>query len=103
VKPYDRASRSAFWPEYLRGQALLRLGDGQSAAAEFARILEHRGDDPSSLVSPLAQLGLARAQARAGDAPNARQSYQKFLSDWSGADAGVAPLVEAQQELARLR
>jgi tetratricopeptide (TPR) repeat protein len=103
VKPYDRATRSAFWPEYLRGQALLRLGDGQSAAAEFARILEHRGDDPSSLVSPLAQLGLARAQARAGDAPNARQSYQKFLSDWSGADAGVAPLVEAQQELARLR
>jgi hypothetical protein len=103
VKPYDRASRASFWPEYLRGQAFLRLKDGQSAAAEFKSILGHRGEDPTSSVYPLARLGLARAQAIAGDTGNARQTYEAFLSSWSDADAGLLPVAEARSELASLK
>jgi tetratricopeptide (TPR) repeat protein len=103
VKPYDRASRAAFWPEYIRGRAYLHLKDPRSAIAEFQRILDHRGDDPSSSVYPLARLELARAQAMAGDTGNARQAYDAFLTAWKDADQDVKPLVEARQELARLR
>ncbi len=103
VKPYDRASRSAFWSEYLRGQAYLRLKDPQSAIAEFARVLEHRGEDPASSILPLARLELARAYAVAGDRGNARAAYDAFLSGWQDADPGLKPLLEARQERARLR
>jgi tetratricopeptide (TPR) repeat protein/predicted Ser/Thr protein kinase len=103
VKPYEHASRASLWPEYLRGQAFLRLKDGGSAAAEFKSVLGHRGEDPTSSVYPLARLGLARAQVIAGDTGNARQTYEAFLSAWSGADAGLPPLVEARNELASLK
>ncbi len=103
VQPYDRASRGGFWPEYLRGSALLQLRDGPAAAAEFKSALDHRGEDPSSTVYPLARLGLARSQALAGDTANARQSYAAFLDGWAGADQTIAPIVQARQELARLK
>ena len=103
VKPYDRASRGGFWPEYLRGTALLQLRDGTAAAAEFQSVLNHRGEDPSSTVYPLARLGLARAQALAGDSANARQSYAAFFDAWPTADQTIGPVVQARQELARLK
>jgi tetratricopeptide (TPR) repeat protein len=103
VKPYDRTSRSAFWSEYLRGQAYLRLKQPDDAIAEFQRILDHHGEDPPSSVFPLVRLELARAHAMKGDTGNARQAYQAFLSGWSGADPDLMPLVQARQELARLR
>jgi eukaryotic-like serine/threonine-protein kinase len=103
VKPYDRAARSEFWPEYLRGDAYLRLKDAPAAAAQYRSILDHRGEYPSSSLYPLARLGLARAQALAGDAGNARQTYQEFLAAWSGADERLGPIAEARQELERLR
>ena len=40
VKPYEHASRASLWPEYLRGQAFLRLKDGQSAAADSGASLD---------------------------------------------------------------
>lgn len=103
VKPYDRTARSEFWSEYLRGEAYLRLKDAPAAATEFQSILSHRGEYPSSSLYPLARLGLARAQALAGDTANARQTYQAFLSAWSRADERLAPIAEARQELERLR
>ena len=103
VEPYDRTSRAGFWSEYLRGEAYLRLKDGDNAAAQFKSILKHRGEDPLSSVYPLAQLGLARAQIMAGDSANARQSYQAFINGWVNADEGIAPLVQAREELARLK
>ncbi|MGE3959727.1 MAG: protein kinase [Vicinamibacterales bacterium] len=102
VKPYDRASRAALWPEYLRGQAFLKLKQPQNAVEEFTRILAHRGEDPSSAVYPLAQLALARAYAAAGDTGSARTAYDEFLRVWAQADQTIAPVVEAKRELARL-
>ena len=48
VSRYERGFIAAFAPIHLRGQAYLMLREGRRAAAEFARILEHRGTDPFS-------------------------------------------------------
>lgn len=103
VKAYDRSARGEFWPEYLRGQAYLKLQDAPAAVAQFRSILDHYGEYPSGSLYPLAQLGLARAQALAGNSAAARASYQAFLARWAKADAELTALTEAQQELARLR
>lgn len=103
VIPYDRASRAAFWPEYLRGTAWLALKDGAQAATQFSRILDHRGEDPSSSVYPLARLGLARAYAASGDTARARQAYTTFLDAWHDADVTLPPVVAARRELAAVR
>ena len=49
---YEAAAE--FWPQYLRGQAYLKLGRGTEAAAEFQKILDHRGYAPLSVLYPLA-------------------------------------------------
>ena len=103
VKPYDRASRAAFWPEYLRGQAFLALKEFDNASAQFTSILDRRGEDPSSSIYPLARLWLARTQVQAGDAGKARLSYQAFLSSLPEADQDLKPIIEARQELARVK
>lgn len=102
VKPYDRASRTAFWSEFLRGQAFLQLKDFENAVAEFERLLDHRGEDPTSTIYPLARLELARAHGQAGNSEAARKNYDAFLADWASADADLKALVEARQERARL-
>ncbi|MDX6614401.1 MAG: eukaryotic-like serine/threonine-protein kinase [Blastocatellia bacterium] len=73
-------SAAQFRPQYLRGQAYLKLGRGAEAAAEFQKILDHRGKSPLSVLYPLAHLGLARAAAMSGDATKARQAYQDFFA-----------------------
>ena len=52
-----------FRPQYLRELAYLQLRSGDLAAAEFQKILNHRGQGPLSVLYPLAQLGLARSAA----------------------------------------
>ncbi|MFN7980974.1 MAG: protein kinase [Vicinamibacterales bacterium] len=102
VKPYDRASRTAFWSEFLRGQAFMRAKEPANAVAEFARLLDHRGEDPTSSVYPLARLELARALAQAGNVESAKKNYDAFLADWAGADPDLKVLTAARQERARL-
>src|SRR5438876_1204375 len=83
--PYEAAA--LFWPNYLRGQAYLRLGKGNEAATEFQKILDHRGWDPISPFYPLAHLGLARANVLAGDTAGSRKAYQDFFALWKDADS----------------
>src|SRR5205807_9270529 len=73
---------AGFWPIYLRGQAYLRLKRGAEAAAEFQKILDHRGRGPASYLYPLAQPGLARAATLQGDTAKARKAYQDFFALW---------------------
>jgi tetratricopeptide (TPR) repeat protein/predicted Ser/Thr protein kinase len=103
VGPFDHAAVGEFWPKYLRGQAYLLLKDGREAAAEFQRILEHRGEAPDSMLYPLAHLGLARAAAMADDRPRARQAYGAFLEFWKDADPDLLFLKSARHELERLQ
>ncbi len=103
LQSYEQAPATEFWPSYLRGLAHLQLGDGAAAASDFQAILNRRGLMPTSPIYPLAQLGLARATAMAGDTTKARASYQAFLRLWQEADADIRPLNEAREESARLQ
>jgi hypothetical protein len=88
---------------YLRGQAFLAARRGEEAAAEFQKILDHRGVVLDSLVGSLAHVGLARAHALQGDVPRARAAYENFLNLWKDADKDVPILIAAKAEYARLR
>ena len=74
-----------------------------AAGAEFARILAHRGEAPSSPLYPLAQLGAARAARATGDLEAARRGYDQFFSLWKNADSDLPALVAARREYALLR
>jgi len=90
-------------PIYLRGTAYLKAGQGIEAAAQFQKILGHRGLGGNAPVMTLARLQLARAQALSGDKPAARRSYQDFLSLWKDADPDLSLLKLAQAENERLK
>jgi tetratricopeptide (TPR) repeat protein len=100
--PYELAGGLGLASIYVRGQAYLRAEAGTEAAAEFQKILDHRGVDPMSTVHSLAHLGLARAYALEGRAARSRQAYQDFLALWKDADPEVPLLQEAKAEYAQL-
>jgi eukaryotic-like serine/threonine-protein kinase len=88
---------------YVRGEAYLRLKDGAKAAAEFQKILDHRGTDPSGVEYALSHLGLGRAYALQGNTAASKSAYQDFFAAWKDADADVPILKEAKTEYARLQ
>ena len=90
-----------YLPIYLRGQAYLRLGKGSEAAAEFQKILDHRGAAPCCPLYPLAHLGVARASLLFGDKAKSKQAYENFFALWKNADADVPILQSARAEYAR--
>ena len=94
---------TGFWLTYLRGQIYLRQKAGNEAAAEFQKILDHRGVEPLSPLYPLAHLGLARASALSGDPAKARREYQDFLALWKDADQDLPILIEAKKEYEQLK
>ena len=88
---------------YLRGQAYLDLRRGADAAAEFQRILDHRGLQAAFPFHPVAHVGLARAAALAGDTTKARKAYQDFFALWKDADADIPILQQARRESEKLK
>jgi len=90
-------------PVYLRGQAYLMLHDGNRAAAEFQKFIDHRGVVMNFPWGALARLGLARAYAMQGDTAKARTAYQDFLTLWKDADPDIPILKEAKGEYAKLQ
>ena len=102
VAPYEGGD-AGFWPSYLRGQAFMRLHRSSEAAAEFQRILDHRGWDAFSPMYPLAHLGLARTLSLAGDVAASRKSYQDFFALWKDADPDLPILLKAKKEYEQLR
>jgi predicted Zn-dependent protease len=90
-------------PVYVRGEAYLKLHDGQAAAAEFQKFIDHRGAVSNVLLGSLARLGLARAYAMQGDTAKAKAAYQEFLTIWKDADVDLPVLVAAQAEYAKLK
>jgi tetratricopeptide (TPR) repeat protein len=90
-------------PVYLRGEAYLMLHDGNRAAAEFQKFIDHRGLVANFPWAALARLGLARAYAAQGNTTKARTAYQDFLSLWKDADPDVPILNQAKAEYAKLQ
>ena len=88
---------------YLRGEAYLMLHDGNAAAAEFQKFLDHRGLVRSISWGVLAQLQIGRAYALSGDKVKAKAAYQDFLTLWKDADPDIPILKQAKVEYAKLQ
>jgi hypothetical protein len=73
------------------------------AAAEYQKILDHRGIDPTSPLYSLARLGVGRAYALQGGIPKARAAYQDFFALWKDADPDLPILTQAKAEYANLQ
>jgi hypothetical protein len=90
------------YPIYMRGEARLALRQGNEAAAEFQKLLDHRGLMRACPLGPLAHLGLARAYVLQGDTAKARSAYGNFLTLWKNADPDIPILIAAKAESAKL-
>ena len=101
--PYELGTVQGLLPLYLRGLALLQAKRGPEAAAEFQRLIDHRGIDGPSPEHSLAHLGLGRAYALTGDTAKAKSAYQDFFALWKDADPDVPILKEAKAEYAKLK
>ena len=93
----------ALYPVYMRGQAYLAMRQGQEAAVEFQKFLDHRFISLNSPLGVLAHLGLGRAYALGGDTGKARTAYQDFLALWKDADPDIPILKQAKAEYAKLQ
>jgi len=91
------------YPVYVRGEAYLAAHRGREAAAEFQKILDHRGIVLNEPIGALAHLQLGRAYAMHGDTTKARAAYQDFLTLWKDADPDIPILIQAKAEYAELK
>jgi serine/threonine protein kinase/tetratricopeptide (TPR) repeat protein len=101
------------YPVYVRGDAYLAAHQGEQAASEFQRILDHRGVVGNEPIGSLARLGMARALAleAAAAAPadsaaakaKAGAAYNEFFVLWKNADPGLPILQQARAEAAKLK
>lgn len=106
--PYERAYPDAV---YVRGLAYLGMHKGAEAAAEFQKIVDHKGASwAATWVHPnwgqyyaLAYLGMARGYALAGESPKARKVFEDFFALWKNADKDLPALRQAKAEYERLR
>ncbi len=109
VAPYELGSPGAasfapaLYPVYMRGESYLAAHHGAEAAAEFQKILDHRGIVGNDPIGALAHLGLARAYVLQGDTAKAKAAYQDFLTLWKDADPGIPILITAKAEYAKLQ
>jgi serine/threonine protein kinase/tetratricopeptide (TPR) repeat protein len=107
ARPYELGAgvpgAANYWPMCVRGEAFLRAHDGAKAAAEYQKVLDHRGLSPTSLLYSLAHLGLGRAYALQGDKDKARTAYQDFFAVWKDADPDIPVLQLAKTEYEKLK
>jgi len=64
------------YPADVRGEAYLAAGGGQEAAAEFQKVLNHRGVVLADPIGALAHVHLGRAYALSGDNAKAKSAYE---------------------------
>jgi eukaryotic-like serine/threonine-protein kinase len=104
---------SCLYPTYIRGEAYLAARQGNAAAAEFQKILDHSGIVWNCWTGALAHLGIARAnalQSRTSQGPGvdaarvrALAAYKDFLTLWKDAGPDIPILKEAKVEYAKLQ
>src|SRR5436853_4091518 len=79
----------------LYGEILLRAGRAKEAAEQFRHCLLRQPNRARSL------LGLARAEAQAGNREEARGIYSKLLKQWQQADDNLVEIKEARGYLSK--
>ena len=107
ASPYERAYPEAI---YLRGLAYLRLHKGQEAAAEFHKIVDHKGASWAAtwrspnwgLYYSVSYMELAHAAVLANDPESAKQAFQQFFARWKDADPNLPILITARKDYAVL-
>jgi hypothetical protein len=87
---------------YLRGQAFAAEHRYSEAAAEFQKILDHRGLVGLDPIGALAHLQLGRVFVLSGDKAKAKAAYEAFLTLWKNADPAIPVLRSAKAEYGRL-
>jgi len=97
------ANFGGLYPAYVRGRAYLEAGRGREAAAEFQKVLDHRGIVLADPIGALVHLQLGRAYAVSGDMTKAKSAYQDFLTLWKDADADIPILQQAKAEYAKVK
>jgi serine/threonine protein kinase/tetratricopeptide (TPR) repeat protein len=108
--PYDlampgtafHAKFGGLYPAYVRGEAYLAAGRGQEAAAEFQKVLDHRGIVLADPIGALAHWKLGKAYVVSGDITKAKNAYRDFLALWKDADRDIPVLKQANTEYAKL-
>src|SRR5437773_463373 len=88
---------------YVRGEALLAAHRYAEAAAEFQKILNHRGIVGADPIGALAHLQLGRAYTSSGDNAKAKSAYEDFLTLWKDADPDIPIFQQAKAEYAKLQ
>ena len=97
VLPFSAGA--SMYPVYLRGEAYLQLKKWGDAAAEFQKIIDHRGLVWNFPLGSLSYLQLAEARAKS-DPSAARTAYEHFFDLWRNADAPL--LTQAKKDYARI-
>jgi tetratricopeptide (TPR) repeat protein len=87
---------------YVRGLAYLAQHKGTEAAAEFEKILKHRGTVGYDPIGAVSRFRLGQAYALAVDEPRSKAAYDDFLILWKNADPDVPILKKARSERATL-
>jgi eukaryotic-like serine/threonine-protein kinase len=101
--PGDVYTWQALFPVYVRGETYLAAREGKLAAAEFQKIIDHRGIVLYEPIGALANLELGRAYFMAGETAKAKAAYKDFLTLWKDADPDIPILKQAKAEYAKLR
>ncbi len=102
---------SCLYPVYVRGEAYLAAGQGNAAASEFQKILDHNGIVWNCWTGALARLGVARANAlqsrssQGADAARVRAlaAYKDLLALWKDADPDIPIYKQVKAEYAKLQ
>jgi tetratricopeptide (TPR) repeat protein len=100
---YDFCEFATLSPVFIRAQAYLQNKDGNAAAAEFQKIIDHSGIAVLSPRHALALLGLARSLSLKSDLAASKSTYEKFFAAWSNADADIPEMRKAKLEYSLLK
>lgn len=91
------------YPAYVHGLAFLMAGNGRQAAAEFQKLIDHRGMVQNVPLGALAHLQVGRAYTMTGDTAKAKAAYQDFLTVWRDADSDIPIYKQAKAKYAQLQ
>jgi serine/threonine protein kinase len=100
---YSPYGWTGLYPVYVRGETYLVAHQGNEAAAEFQKVLDHPGIVLNEPIGALAHLQIGRAYAMQGDTAKAKATYQDFLTLWKDADPDIPILEQAKLEYAKLQ
>ena len=87
----------------MRGEVYLAAHQHSEAAAEFQKILEHRGIVVGDPIGAMARLQLARVYVLSGDVAKAKAAYKDFFTLWKDSDPDIPVLKDAKREYGKLQ